>query len=147
MSHRIIVMNQGRVAQIDTPAGIYERPADLFVADFVGASNLVPIMLKAGAATLDGTHWVEVDPRGLPDGEAVLGIRPETLEFGASEGDANALPYRLAGASYLGSRALYLVELGGHSLRVETDSSREVPAQGWLRLPRKHLRVFAKPAG
>src|SRR5271163_3893647 len=51
LSDRVVVMNQGAVAQVDTPDGIYARPADLFVAGFVGspAMNLFPVKLAASA--------------------------------------------------------------------------------------------------
>src|SRR5690606_32857624 len=42
VSDKIIVMHNGRIAQEGTPAGLYERPADAFVADFIGGANLVP---------------------------------------------------------------------------------------------------------
>ena len=42
VSDKIVVMNKGRIAQEGTPADLYERPADAFVADFIGSANLVP---------------------------------------------------------------------------------------------------------
>ena len=43
MSHRIAVLNQGRIAQIGAPAEIYNHPADAFVADFIGEAVLAPV--------------------------------------------------------------------------------------------------------
>jgi ABC-type sugar transport system ATPase subunit len=49
LSHRIGVMNQGRLEQVGTPAQIYREPASAYVADFVGAANLLPVVLGAAS--------------------------------------------------------------------------------------------------
>jgi ABC-type Fe3+/spermidine/putrescine transport system ATPase subunit len=56
LSDRLAVMNAGRIAQIGTPQEVYESPADAYVADFLGAANLLPIAVServlGGASTL-----------------------------------------------------------------------------------------------
>ena len=90
MSDWIAVMNQGRVVQYGSPWEIYYRPRTSFMADFVGAVNLVRTRLIAsedGQVTLDlgGQHLVV--PRGdfNPNGrsEILLSVRPESLGLGA----------------------------------------------------------------
>jgi multiple sugar transport system ATP-binding protein len=87
MATRIIVLNKGVVQQVDTPDGIYSKPANTFVARFVGSPpmNLVPVVHEAGRlAVSDAVAWRHdgcvPSPRGL-----LFGIRPEKLVFG-SEG-------------------------------------------------------------
>jgi len=85
MSDRIAVMNAGGIVQCDTPAAIYDRPHDLFVADFIGASNLLDATILgangAGARVAVGGAELEVEVAGpAPDGPSgVVMIRPENL--------------------------------------------------------------------
>ena len=83
MATRIIVMNGGVVQQIDTPEGIYENPANTFVARFVGAPpmNLVPVTPRGAqlmvSETLGWAHAAEVPTAS----SLLLGIRPENLSL------------------------------------------------------------------
>ena len=91
LSDRVIVMNQGAVAQVDTPDGIYARPADLFVAGFVGspAMNLLPVSLAPSGDGLRCTmeersaQPPRVRPRSPLAGatSGVLGIRAKHVEW------------------------------------------------------------------
>ena len=81
MATRIIVMNKGEIQQIDTPDGIYDHPANTFVARFVGAPpmNLIDVMLGTGGnVTAAGSQWLHSGPRPVGP-QAILGIRPEKL--------------------------------------------------------------------
>jgi multiple sugar transport system ATP-binding protein len=84
LGQRVAVMRDGHVLQVDTPQTLYSRPADLFVAGFIGtpAMNLVEARLDAGEVVF-GSHRVPLDPARRPaarDGRIVLGIRPEAFE-------------------------------------------------------------------
>jgi len=77
----LVVMNSGNVEQIGAPLEIYEKPASLFVASFIGAPpmNLLPLKHGAGQATLaDGTA-IGGEGMSLPANAVTLGIRPENL--------------------------------------------------------------------
>ena len=79
MADRLVVLEGGRVQQVGTPEEVYERPANRFVAGFIGspAMNFFAVTVGAGSATLgDGTR---MPMPGAPDGPAVLGLRPESL--------------------------------------------------------------------
>lgn len=81
MATRIIVMDKGEIQQIDTPDGIYDQPANTFVARFVGAPpmNLIPVALtENGVSVGAGIAWSHTDARPAVD-RAILGIRPEKL--------------------------------------------------------------------
>ena len=94
LGHRVAVMRDGRILQIDSPQRLYEEPGDLFVAGFIGspAMNLVEARISDGEVVF-GKHRVALDPRRRPLSTStvpriVLGIRPETFEdaaFGAGE--------------------------------------------------------------
>ena len=84
LGQRVAVMRDGHVLQVDTPQTLYSRPADLFVAGFIGtpAMNLVEARLDAGEVVF-GSHRVPLDSARRPaarDGNIVLGIRPEAFE-------------------------------------------------------------------
>jgi ABC-type Fe3+/spermidine/putrescine transport system ATPase subunit len=131
ISDRIAVMRDGRVAQVGTPVDLYERPADLFVADFVGTNNLLPGTV---ARVQDG--WVELQtPAGVvrgraaarlePGRRAVLAVRPEALQLSDGRQDAVALSGRVVLAQYLGSLVRYEVEVdGGHVLLVDVHNPK-----------------------
>jgi spermidine/putrescine transport system ATP-binding protein len=88
MSDRIAVMNNGIVHQVGTPEEIYERPADRFVADFIGETNFIPvqvvslspdIVVTLGTGEKVVAGWAE---EGLAVGDrAVLSIRPEKMDL------------------------------------------------------------------
>ena len=87
MGHRIAVMRDGRLQQVAAPQDLYERPANTFVASFLGSPgmNLVPASAEHGAIIIEGTRI------GLPDGTptvagpVTVGVRPEAATL-APEG-------------------------------------------------------------
>src|SRR5215831_3433064 len=83
MADRIVVMNGGRVEQEGTAKDLYERPATLFVAGFVGAPpiNLFDAQAAAGEIRVREAKFPLAQPA---QGELVLGIRPESLRAGSS---------------------------------------------------------------
>jgi iron(III) transport system ATP-binding protein len=114
LSDRIAVMRDGRIQQVADPKTLYERPANRFVADFVGTNNFIPGVCKERGA---GGILVET-PLGLVHGRSedgitagtrcVLAVRPENVTLG-SAGD-NVFEGRVVVASYLGSTLRYDVE-------------------------------------
>ena len=85
MADRIVVMNGGRVEQIGTPLDLYDRPANQFVAGFIGspAMNFVPGQVVAGGfRAADGTLWPLPAGLAAPGRPAVYGVRPEHLQLG-----------------------------------------------------------------
>jgi len=78
LGDRIAVMSDGRVQQLGHPQDVYDRPANLFVAGFIGSPpmNLLRASARGGRVVAGGLR-IPLD--GLPDGEVVVGIRPESL--------------------------------------------------------------------
>jgi multiple sugar transport system ATP-binding protein len=82
MADRIVVMNQGRIEQQGTPEMLYDRPATLFVAGFIGSPsmNLIPGILQDGRLVLQDGTWLPFPISKAVEGQAVtLGIRPEDI--------------------------------------------------------------------
>jgi spermidine/putrescine transport system ATP-binding protein len=158
MSDRLAVMNGGRVEQIGAPQDVYEDPETLFVADFLGVSNL---MDATGRGSVDGRCRVrigrfELDAGGGPSdvlGPAKLVIRPERVELEPHEADSgpNRLPGMVERVVYVGSAVRVLVRVAtGETLQaLVTNTGKELPfEQGTpvqLHLPVDALRVL--PAG
>jgi putative spermidine/putrescine transport system ATP-binding protein len=81
MADTVIVMKGGEIRQAASPAEIYRRPADTFVADFIGSTNLLPLTRERGIATLLGRP----SPVDLPVGvtSATVSVRPEDVQVTA----------------------------------------------------------------
>jgi ABC-type sugar transport system ATPase subunit len=85
LGDRIVIMNDGIIQQVDSPLRLYSRPANRFVASFVGspAMNFLRGSID-GAEFQYGDRTLPVDAN-LPDGPALLGIRPEHFELARGE--------------------------------------------------------------
>jgi putative spermidine/putrescine transport system ATP-binding protein len=128
LSDRIAVFQAGTLHQADTPRAIYDRPADAFVAGFVGENNLLPG--RALAAEEDGMLQVRLDagPDVLAQGTAAAGarvvvaIRPERVavsDLPPADLGPGALPAQVADAVFLGEVVRLRLTLGnGGSLTV-----------------------------
>ena len=83
MADLVVVMGEGRVHQAATPIEIYRNPADAFVADFIGSTNLLPLTRAADGSALLWGHRVDglAMPAGLAAG--VLSVRPEDVRLQA----------------------------------------------------------------
>ena len=134
MSDRIVVMNAGRVEQDGTPEELYFHPANRFVAEFVGETNLISgevmgqdgeeVVIDWYGARLHGQCRAE-DPH--PDGPATASIRLERLELHNDKPKtANMVQGRVIGKTFLGSRMMVdlLVEQAeGATLKAYVDTS------------------------
>jgi putative spermidine/putrescine transport system ATP-binding protein len=122
MCDRVAVMDSGRVSQVGTPEDLYERPANRFVAGFVGRANWLAGVARAGGVDLAGTRVAAL--HGEADGAAVeLMLRPHRLRLrraggGGAEGDAS-LPGKVRSLSYVGDVAQVEVETAAGRLVVE----------------------------
>ncbi len=142
VSDRIVVMSHARIAQDGTPRELYEAPASRFVADFIGNANLLLVMLRHADATIGeatlGPLTLRLPHRGVPEGPALLAVRPHALRFGA-----DGMPARIAHAAYLGGHMEYGVALPGHDeglFAVATDIAHPLVAG-------QEVRVSFDPAG
>jgi iron(III) transport system ATP-binding protein len=123
VSDKIIVMNKGRIAQEGTPADLYERPADAFVADFIGGANLIPCRIVArdgGQATVRvGDAELRVPAPRVKGEDANLVVRSAALDLAVANGaGTTALSAVVRKATYLGSHWEYTLETPVGSLFV-----------------------------
>ncbi len=104
MADRLVVMNEGSVRQVGSQRDLYERPADRFVAGFVGRSTFLEGTLEApGRFRSDG--GLVLNCVGATEGRSVLALRPERVEIGPTPhaGLDNDLPGTVEFVSYLGA--------------------------------------------
>jgi spermidine/putrescine transport system ATP-binding protein len=118
MADRIVVMNQGCIEQVGTPAELYTRPQTHFVAEFVGNNNLFDGTVRS----LDDAHTLTVDcPQGLirarhtevnhQVGESVTVVVPaDKLRMEPTASTDNHLTATLRGREFMGSQVSYLLE-------------------------------------
>lgn len=111
VSDRIIVMANAVIAQEGTPRELYEQPVDLFVADFIGDSNIVDAEIVAvsgnRASVRLGGLTFDLPARGVARGAAKLAVRPEAVQIVA---DGSGLPATVARAAYLGGHMEYSLQ-------------------------------------
>jgi len=89
MADRIVIMKDGHIQQVGTPAEVYHQPANIFVAQFIGAPsmNMIPGQVNGGGAIALSTGGTIEVQRELPEGRRIiLGIRPEDLHPGQGNG-------------------------------------------------------------
>jgi len=133
VSDRIIVMDHAAIAQSGTPRELYEAPVSLFVADFVGDSNLVEGELTArngvaGQVRVGGVE-LHLPHRGAVPGPVKVAVRPESLRLSTTRPAGPSLEGRIAKAAYLGTHMEYTVSTAvGELFVVDRSVSRPAPA-------------------
>jgi iron(III) transport system ATP-binding protein len=146
LGDQVCVMHGGKILQVAPPHEVYARPANLFVAQFVGEMNFVKGKV-AGPAQVEcalGTLAVSV-PDGLsPASPVTLAIRPEHVQLGLSGGSSGSLTGVVTSKNYLGDTALLEVEVNGVNFLVKLpgDSDSLVGHKVSINLPLDRWRVF-----
>jgi multiple sugar transport system ATP-binding protein len=127
LATRIAVMRGGRIEQLDTPENIYNRPATLYVATFVGAPpmNLLAATAGEGGARIDGTDIVVPLPGIAPGRRLVLGIRPEAI---GRSGEGVPLRARCEVAELTGPELVVTAAVGSQRLVAALPASARVQA-------------------
>jgi ABC-type Fe3+/spermidine/putrescine transport system ATPase subunit len=130
LSDRIAVFHEGVLQQYGRPREIYERPANLFVADFMGVVNRLPgaiverrggqVRVRVGDHVLAATGPAATED---PGGQVTLVIRPESVRLDAAPAAApeNRLDGSVVEATFLGNLVDYQIDAGGLLLRVQAD--------------------------
>ncbi len=119
LADRVVIMKAGVVQQVGTPVDIYDRPANAFVASFIGnpAMNLMEGEIKDGTFA---TKNVEITGMEAADGPATLGFRAEDASVVESGGQINAPIYTM---ELLGDATMVSVRIGGALVSVKADKA------------------------
>ncbi len=137
LSHRIAVMNRGRIEQVDEPSRLYSFPKNRFVADFIGNINLMEAQVKESTAThlvltVPGLGEIHAPPTDgvRPGMNGTFAIRPEQVRItapGAAE-LKNHFPGRVHDFLYVGDVTTYIVDLE-NGARVEALLANSTPGR------------------
>lgn len=136
MGDRVCVLKDGKIQQVGTPIEIYDSPANLFVAGFIGspAINFLAAEYVDGNLRVDDVVFTGVELTKAPeDSKLVLGIRPEHVHIVDGSQSANSLPLVVDVTELLGSDTFIYGRMNGGQTRskfvVRTDT-RKLPAPG-----------------
>jgi multiple sugar transport system ATP-binding protein len=156
LADRIAVMAEGQIKQIGTPREVFQRPANVFVAGFIGST---PMNLLAGRCTTGGGAGLMVDAGGVrlplpepvaglvaPGDEVTVGIRPEYLTEAGDDGqdddgqdtERTGIEGRVSIVENLGTSSLVTLATGGPNVQVTVAEGRE-PEPGMT------MRVTPRP--
>jgi multiple sugar transport system ATP-binding protein len=151
MADRIVVLRDGVMQQVGTPSEVYSRPANTFIAIFVGSPpmNLIPgrLLTADSGQQFQGPIGVDLTSLGpiAGAGEAVtLGVRPENVELSRS-GDADAIPGRVELIEAVGADTYLSVGVAEGTtvmVRVSADTRVQEGDCLHLRLPPQRLLLF-----
>ncbi len=125
MGDRIAIMNAGILQQVGTPGDIYDHPANLFVAGFIGSPtmNFVPVTTSDSTAKASGFD-VKL-PRSVPAGKGTLGFRPENVTDRVSP-ESGALDMKVDVVERLGSDQFLYGQVGSDSVTARVDPKMKV---------------------
>jgi multiple sugar transport system ATP-binding protein/alpha-glucoside transport system ATP-binding protein len=148
LADRIVVLNGGKIEQVGKPLELYERPANLFVAKFIGspAMNILPCSIDAeGSVAYRGAR--ELTPRRYgAGGTDYIGIRPEDVVIA----DDGAIEGRVDLVEQLGEFQLLYVDVGSDEpmvAKVARDSSFKIGETVKLGGAAEHWHVFGSDGG
>ena len=146
LADRVVVMDSGVVQQVGTPTEIYDKPANVFVAGFIGnpAMNLIECHLTGGSLTAEN---VRIDGFKAPDGPVTLGFRAEDASVAKSGNKGISAPvYAL---ELLGDATMVTVRIGGElvAVRAPKDYRAKIGDPVTLSVPLEICHLFDAGTG
>jgi len=155
LAHRVAVMDHGRLQQFDTPLNIYARPANRFVAGFLGSPNMNlldgrldhaercfagrELTLRLPAEVLSGLRGTE---------SVTLGVRPEDVTLATAE-TAGAMPAKIYVTEALGNETFVFLHAGQEKIvaRADADVRLDMEAHVWVSFNPQKLHFFDQQTG
>ncbi len=123
---KVVVMFEGEIVQIGTPAELFETPRHTFVGYFIGSPgmNVIPARIDGATATVGG-QAIKLDRAPtLTGGKTELGIRPEHLTLGLT-----GLPVSITRIEDIGRARIVHADLGGNPIAIRAPEDAEIPAE------------------
>ena len=151
MASRIVVMNKGYIQQIGTPIEVYNKPANTFVASFIGAPamNLLNVTYKDGVITFSDENTLTLPKHYLKEKELpeefILGIRPENIKTTFKE-DKDSYPVEIQVAELLGREYYVHTLFGGIDLVSNTEVNEKLSMHDkcFIKIDKEKLHFFNK---
>jgi len=145
LADRVVVMEKGIVQQVGSPTEIYDRPANTFVASFIGnpAMNLMEGVVEGGVFRTANT---EISGLDVPNGPVTLGFRAEDATVAATGGQVTAPIYTL---ELLGDATMVSVRIAGALVSAKADKTfrAEIGDPVSIRIPPDHCHLFDAGTG
>jgi len=140
VSDRIAVMNQGRIIQFGTPKDVYEKPRTRFVAEFLGAANLIQGRKRdRGIETNLGFFALGREPKWE---EGTVAIRPERIRIASGPPAANGTKARIREAIYRGTDIDLWLDPGPLRVRTAAHQNYEIGEEVWLEFSSEGLVIL-----
>ena len=138
---KVVVMYDGEIVQIGTPAELFERPSHTFVGYFIGSPgmNVIPIAVEGGEAVV-GEHRIQLPhvPNATPDTKLELGIRPEFVRVGRE-----GLPVSVTRVEDVGRHKVMRATLAGHPLAAILHEDQELPESPRVTFDPAAINIYA----
>ena len=153
ISDRIAVMKDGVIQHVGTPRAIYHRPSNVFVATFIGRTNLVEADYSVAdkSVKMNGYEFKMDGVKAESDTPVMLSIRPEDFQISAADvsGDKSGVKSRITDEVFLGLNTHFQVEIpGGQIVEIIHESEMNSPFktgdQVWLTLNSEKINVFTR---
>ncbi len=140
VSERIAVMNEGRIIQSGTPEEVYETPNCAFVANFLGAANLIPASRVNGGVE---TNVGKLKLAGAPAwASGTLSIRPERIHIRDEAPARNGVKAKIVETIYQGNSVELLLEPGPLRVKAKPYRNLALGDEHWLELPPERLVIL-----
>jgi putative spermidine/putrescine transport system ATP-binding protein len=140
LADRIVVLREGRLIQTATPQEIYDRPADAFVAGFVGRANLIDGVAVGPDAVDTPLGLLATPPHGAASGASIrLLVRPERIEAAATAEGENVFAARVVHDRFFGANREIELAVGRGAIKMETAARGAV---AHVRVPREAVQFL-----
>ena len=147
LADRVVVMERGVVQQIGTPTDIYDKPANTFVASFIGnpAMNLIDGQMQGGVFRAE---HVEIPGLNAPDGPVTLGYRAEDASVAEDAAEAH-ISHKVYTLELLGDATMVTVLIGNHVVSVKADKNyrAKIGDPVSIKIPPEHCHLFDGQTG
>jgi putative spermidine/putrescine transport system ATP-binding protein len=143
LADRVVVLKEGRLVQAATPHALYDRPADAFVATFVGRANLLPGTVRSADSVECALGTLATGEHGeRPGAEVLLLVRPERIELADDAHAPNTMPVVVRNDRFFGATRRLALAAGDALLEMETLARGDVRQ---VHVPREAIQFL--PAG
>ncbi len=129
MADQVILMKDGHIEQDGPPAALYERPATIFTARFVGTPPM-NVMPAAEVSAAGGAALLAQEPAGVPRDRLMLGVRPESVRLV----DSGGVAANLEASEYLGADTLLQMKIGDNEIMARLPGRLDLPPGTRLQL-------------
>jgi glycerol transport system ATP-binding protein len=138
---KVVVMYEGEIVQIGTPAELFERPSHTFVGYFIGSPgmNVIPATLAGNVVTI-GRETLSLDyaPKVSVGAKTELGIRPEFIRIGRE-----GMPVSINRVEDIGRQKIVRASFAGQPLAIVVTEDQEIPADARVTFDPAAINIYA----